>query len=85
MSQDDLVECAADLVRAGHTDQARITLRDVLLEDQENIQAWAGLASLAESKRETTIYLRQMLKLEPENEWAIKRLASLQSEDSKAM
>jgi tetratricopeptide (TPR) repeat protein len=75
----DLVRQAAELAKAGQKDEARKILRDVLQQDLDNLQAWAGLATLAESKQEATLYLQEMLEIEPGNEWAGKRMAELES------
>jgi len=80
MAQDDPVERAVGLIKAGNKQDARAILKDVLQQDNRNVRAWASLYSTSKDAEEAAFFLQQVLRLRPGNEWALERLSRLEKE-----
>jgi hypothetical protein len=65
---------AAEFIKAGHKNEARQLLRDILVADQNNLAAWELLAYAANNIQEETYCLNRILKLRPDHPWAKQRL-----------
>jgi len=79
MSENDTIQRGIELAEAGQTDQAREIFEAVIAQDPNSATAWAGLAQLARNRDEELFALRQVLRVRPDNDWAIERLAELES------
>jgi hypothetical protein len=74
---DDSVRQAATLAREGRTEEARAALIDLVRADGENVEAWAVLAQLVETPKDAAYCLEQVLRIQPDNEWAMASLQQL--------
>lgn len=68
------IQRAVELAREGDAEQARGILQQVLRQDQDNLEAWFGMARLAENLKEKRFSLKQILRLKPDSEWAAAQL-----------
>lgn len=80
MTEDDPVERAVALIKIGKKQEARAILEDVLKHDKDNVRAWASMYSVSTGTEEATFFLHQVLRLRPDNEWALERLDRLKRE-----
>ncbi|MBN1429379.1 MAG: hypothetical protein JXB07_13480 [Anaerolineae bacterium] len=77
LSHTDVVRHAMDLAEAGNVQEARAALVDLLKDDPDNIEVWAALAQLAETPKDTAYCLKQIVRIQPDNEWARDTLRQL--------
>ena len=73
----DLLRQGIAAARAGQTDLARQLFARTLQLDPQNEQAWLWLSGVAQSDEERIQILEQLLKINPNNEHAIKGLQAL--------
>ncbi len=66
------LEQAIALVKKGDNEQAREILKDILREDQNNETAWLYMITCAKTKGEFRRCVREVLRINPENETALK-------------
>jgi predicted secreted Zn-dependent protease len=78
----DHLERAIALARMGRRAAARDLLRVVLRRDPNNLAAWKLHAMLARDSDQARAALRRALELAPEDEWARKALARLESKSA---
>ncbi|MGD8751951.1 MAG: ABC transporter permease [Anaerolineales bacterium] len=70
-------------IKMGEENQARTLFREIIRADTENELAWLWLSQVMKTNRERMICLRQVLRLNPENEAAKKGLRYLKSRQEK--
>jgi hypothetical protein len=70
---------AAAFIDAGQKKDARLLLRDVLADDENNIKAWELLFRTSYNTQEGIFCLGRILRLDPNHAWAGQQLASLQN------
>ncbi|MBN1313039.1 MAG: hypothetical protein JXB30_16625 [Anaerolineae bacterium] len=73
----DSTRQAIELAKAGKTQEARGMLVDLLKVDQNNVDIWATLARLSETPKDAAYCLKQVLRIQPDNEWARSSLQHL--------
>ncbi len=78
MSQDEAIQRAVALIKAGDKDGARQVLQDLLRQDRDNLAGWQGMARLANDEKEALFCLKQILRLDPGNRWATGQLARIE-------
>ena len=74
---DERIKIAFDLAIAGQKEYARNILRDILKQDQDNALAWSAYARVAKNREQAVHALEQMLRIQPNNEWAQQGLQKL--------
>lgn len=77
MAADEQVEQATALARSGRREEARQILSAVLRANPNHLQAWAVMSRLARSREEAERCLKQVLRIDPANEWAMRHLREL--------
>ncbi|MBN1119454.1 MAG: tetratricopeptide repeat protein [Anaerolineae bacterium] len=78
MSHDEAIQRAVALIKTGDRDGARQVLQDLLRQDRDNLAGWQGMARLANDEKEAIFCLKQILRLDPGNQWATEQLARLE-------
>jgi len=68
---------AAEEIKAGRKKEARTLLRDVLVNDINNLEAWELLVEAAFNPDEEIYCLNRILNIRPNHPWAAERLAAL--------
>jgi hypothetical protein len=76
-SLEDLLQQAARLVEAGQKEQARRVIRQILLQDIDNLAAWEYLCQACYTPQEEIDCLERILEIQPDNERARQRLRLL--------
>ncbi len=71
---DPQVKQAMSLFKAGHKEEARAILMEVVDKDEHNEQAWLWLSAMVDSLEEQQICLENVLSINPANERARKGL-----------
>jgi hypothetical protein len=84
MDQEAAVQRAMALAREGSENEAREILKLVLRQNRDNLAAWQGMARLAGNRTDLLFSIRQILRLKPDDEWALSRLARMDSEPASA-
>lgn len=79
---DERVRHAVALAEAGKTEEARAELVTLVKTDQDNVAAWAALAQLADVPRDAAYCLKQVLRIQPDNEWARMHLQRLSQQEA---
>ncbi len=79
MPQDEAIQRAVALIKAGDRDAAREVLQDLLRRDRDHLAGWQGMARLAKDENEALFCLKQILRLDPGNRWATEQLARLET------
>ena len=74
---EDLMRLGANTAKAGNRDNARVIFRQVLAADKRNVGAWLWMASLAENDIDRRRYYETVLKLNPNNATARKKLSEM--------
>jgi len=74
---DESVRRAIKLVQSGQRAEARDLLRRILIEDRDNLLAWGAMVRAVERRRDKVFCLRQVLRLKPNDAWAIGYLERL--------
>lgn len=67
-------------LKAGNKDQARQLFSKALSQNKKDVRAWLGLSLVIDDQRKQRICLQRVLELEPDNRYAQKWLARLDSE-----
>ena len=67
-------------VKEGHEEQARSILAQLLKEDPENVAGWVLLSKLAQTEVQKVAFLRKVLALDPDNEYAVSEMAALEAD-----
>jgi tetratricopeptide (TPR) repeat protein len=78
MSQDEAIQRAVALIKAGDRDGAREALQDLLRRDRDHLAGWQGMARLAKDENEALFCLKQILRLDPGNQWATEQVARIE-------
>lgn len=81
-SADDRVRQAIELAKTGKIEEARAELVGLVKADQDNAAAWAALAQLADTPRDAAYCLKQILRIQPDNEWARTHLQRLSGQEA---
>ena len=68
------IQRAVELAREGDAEQARGILQQILRQDRDNLEAWFGMARLADTLKEKRFSLKQILRLKPDSDWAAAQL-----------
>jgi len=77
MPTSDAVRQAIELAEAGKNQEGRDILVDLLRADQDNAEVWGALARLSETTKDAIYCLKQVLRVQPDNEWARTSLQQL--------
>lgn len=80
MGQDQITQLLQQGIaaaRGNQADVARGIFQQVLTLDPRNEVAWAWLANMARNDRERLLFLRKLLEVNPQSEYALKQLASM--------
>ena len=77
VSMNPRLQQAIAAARAGKTDQAKVLLDRVVLDEPDNVHAWFLLGVISETKEEQVECLNQVLAIDPDHAGAQKRLAML--------
>jgi len=82
MAEQDTVQRAIELAKAGQEAEALEIVVQVLKEDPDQVRAWATLARLIEPKdpSQAIFALKQVLRLRPDDAWARENLARLKGD-----
>jgi hypothetical protein len=67
----------AELIKAGQKKEARVLLRDMIVANPRNLEAWELLSQVTYTVEEEADCLKQILKIEPEHAWARVRLEAI--------
>ena len=78
MKPQQAIDKAFELMRSGKRTEARLMLRECLASDPENETLWLALANISDSQREKITCLKQVLRINPNNEMAQKGLCQLE-------
>lgn len=78
-SLDELLQQAARLVESGQKEQARRVIRQILLQDIDNLRAWEYLSQACYTPQEEIDCLERILQLRPDDEGARQRLNLLRA------
>lgn len=81
-SADDRVRQAIELAQAGKTEEARAELVVLVKTNADSAAAWAALAQLADTPRDAAYCLKQILSIQPDDEWARTHLQRLSREEA---
>lgn len=79
---DNRVHQALELAQAGMIDEARGELVALIREDEDNVAAWAALAQIADVPRDAAYCLKQILRIQPDNDWARTHLQRLSQQET---
>ena len=71
---EQLMQLGIQTARAGHKTNARMIFQQVLDQDKENERAWLWMAAVAETSMEQVRYLNTVLRINPENQTALRQL-----------
>ncbi len=74
---ESILQLGIEAARKGEKDEARRLFRLLTREQPENAQGWLWLAGVAEDREERQAALEQVLRLDPNNEMALKGLQAL--------
>jgi hypothetical protein len=78
MSASEQVRQAIQLLQAGKRTEARELLKRTLAQNKDDVFAWAAMVRAAESREEAVFCLKQVLRLKPDDSWAINHLRRLE-------
>ena len=81
MDNNSSLQLGIDAFKAGNKDQAHFYLLKAIREEPNNERAWGWLSNTAQTNDEKVHCLQQILRINPQNEWAKKTLAELQAND----
>jgi len=73
----DLLQQGIALAKAGHSEQARNILLQVIELDERNESAWLWLSGVVDSDDDRAVALGNVLVINPNNEWAKRGLQLL--------
>ena len=73
----DLLQQGIALAKAGHHEQARIILLQVIELDERNESAWLWLSGVVDNDDDKAVALENVLVINPSNEWAKRGLQLL--------
>jgi hypothetical protein len=74
---EDKLSQAAEFIRTGKQEDARLLLREVLMADRNNLLAWELLFHVAQNQEEKSFCLKSILTLRPDHPWARQQLAEI--------
>jgi len=80
----NFVQQGADAAEKGDTGVARQFFMQAIVHDDQNQSAWLWLASLASTEEEKKSHLGRVLRLDPENETALKQMEEFKAKEAKA-
>ena len=69
---------AVGFIRAGQKEQARLILREILLNDSNNLTVWELLSRATINKTELVYCLKHILNIQPDHAWARRELDQLE-------
>jgi Tfp pilus assembly protein PilF len=82
---EELLQIGIQTARKGNKPSARVIFRQILEADQGNERAWIWMASIAETLEERSRYLNAVLRINPDNQTALRELAKMQRKASSNM
>jgi hypothetical protein len=82
---EELLQIGIQTARKGNKPSARVIFRQILEADQGNERAWLWMASIAETTEERSRYLSAVLRINPDNQTALRELAKMQRKASSNM
>lgn len=81
-NREELLRMAVRAAEAGNKEGARMMFREVLAQDKRNERAMVWLAKLAPTQAERKAWLRRILAINEENDWARKTLKKMTYQES---
>jgi hypothetical protein len=82
MTENDNINQAVNLIKAGRREEARALIEDVLDQKPDDPRAWAVLYQLTDTYDEKVFALKQVLRWKPEDTWATQNLAQLDDKEA---
>ncbi len=82
MTENDNINQAVNLIKAGRREEARALIEDVLDQRPDDPRAWAVLYQLTDTYDEKVFALKQVLRWKPEDKWATQNLAQLNDKEA---
>jgi len=82
MTENDNINQAVNLIKAGRREEARALIEDVLDQRPDDPRAWAVLYQLTDTYDEKVFALKQVLRWRPEDKWATQNLVQLSDKEA---
>lgn len=81
-NREELLRMAVRAAEAGNKEGARVMFRQVLATDKRNERAMVWMAKLAQTQAERKAWLRRILAINEDNDWARKTLNKMMYQES---